>query len=487
MRLVQAFNQNTAQGSLGLMPVPVDFPKGAVCSRIRLKAVFNLNKSTATAYVITVADAVGLFQQIFGATEIKFGDSNYEVIDDSIPFNTARQMAVAMSERDMVVALAGNSVQLNALTATSLGGTGLTVPGTGNLPGVTFEFIRHFVYERSNQDIHEWCPGTTQMKTLRLQIVAGPTPNISAASVTITGTIAITVLFDTTEAETDRWCRPIRTYRNSTSGIQQEGPGGGGGLLGFWESTQPGPTTTLTVFELKRDNDTDIHNAITAADVVRGQQSLLPPGTFDLNTLVTCLYFPDDAISHNEIPTASRWVFVQPGNDLQPPNTVWLFTPPTDEAYINGTMGQTVKKLGDVQAVNHAAMSDPGIRPSTASISSIALLDPNHPNYSLSPGVRFQSGAAPKVVIPPTLTKAAGATAGAHAGDAQAASLAKMTTAIAQHIPGFTSAGRGVVTNGQNQVATHVVAGAAAGTQAGTLQASAVLSALNNFRSRLFA
>jgi hypothetical protein len=469
------------------MPVPVDFPKGAVCSRIRLKAVFNLNKSNAGNYVITVADAVGLFQQIFGSTEIKFGDSNYEVIDDSIPFNTARQMLIAMSERDMTIGLGNTYVQLNALTATSLTGTGLTVPGTGNLPNVIFEFVRSFVYERSNTDIHEWCPGTTQMQTLRLQTIAGATPTISAGTVTITGSIAITVLFDTTEAEEDRWCRPVRTYRNSTSGLQQEGPGGGGGLLGLWETTQPASASTLTIFLLKRDNDNDLHNAISAGDVIRGQVGLLPPGTFDLNGLVTCLYFPDDAITADNIPTSTRWLFVQPGNDLQPPNTVWLFTPPTDESYIQGTMAQTVKKLGDVQAVNRLAMANPGIRPSTASISSVALLGPNHPNYSLSPGVRISSGQPPKVVIPPTLTKAAGATAGAHSGDAQPAALAKVTTAISQSIPGFTSPGRGVVTNGQQQVATHVVAGAAAGTQAGAQQASATLSALNAFRSRLFA
>jgi hypothetical protein len=90
------------------------------------------------------------------------------------------------------------------------------------------------------------------------------------------------------------------------------------------------------------------------------------------------------------------------------------------------------------------------------------------------------------VVIPPTLTKAAGATAGQHTGNAQSAALAKMTTAVAQHIPGFTSAGRGVVTNGQNQVAQHIVTGAAAGTQAGAQQASTMLASLNAFRSRLF-
>ncbi len=483
MRPVNSGVLGAAIGSLFLLPIPAQIASGKKLARLRIKAVVPVTSTDASNYTFSNADAVSLFAAVFSAVTIAFGDKVLDTVDDALPFARMREMLIAASEVDMIF----NGGQLNTTSTTSSNKFVATASATTNL---TIEFVRTFVFTRGGSNLHAWCPGSSQVRQLRLQVVMGSLASIDSGKQTVgSAGSSLTVFFDDMPAATDNWVKAFRLYRNTTGGLTQEVPAGGGGLLALWEWTNPGASTTLTIFNVQRDGDTPLHEDINAADVVRDQQNVLPLGAYDMNQLVTLLFVPDATIALSEIPTASRWIFNQPNNDLTPPQTAWLYVPTVEQSYVDGIVGPNATggqgKPPAVKAITSFAAVGKVVPPHIAAIAPIALVTPDSPAYQLNAGRLFQNGQAHVTHIPDATASAAKQSL-VSAGASGDALLSKLSAAIARSIPGSTTPLRGGVTPAMQMVGAHIASFGAA-TQAGKNNlASKGASAVTQFRSRLF-
>jgi hypothetical protein len=448
MRQVNTFSIGSASGSIGKLQKPAPFPAYMKCTRIRVETVIPVKNTSGSSKTLTNAEAVGIMQNTFGSFSLSFGDRAPDKVDIARIFDRMREMALVATGRDMLF----NNKELRSYANTDADAVVIAAGATVN---VTVEFIRPFIFERfAGGKIQEWCPGADQMRQIDLEILRGSS---FPTNLQQDGNATATVIYDTAIGDQNNWVPVYRLFTNEQSGMDQSGPAFGGGLLGLWERTAVGASTSLTIVTLYREGDTAIHEQVSAARLSRDSQLLVPQGSYDPNALVTMVFQLEEQADLEDVPTASGWLFRQHNNNLSPMQTVWLYVPTVTSVYVDQVIAPNVlSKGGEVKLVSAPALAGKDVPGHIAAISGVSILTPGSTKYSLVPGRRIADGRPPETILPDEYTAAVKQQTANLSPEKAAAKLAQESKSVGKFIPGARSVMRGGYTGETRAIANHL-------------------------------
>lgn len=451
MQLANSASLPSSNGSKFVLNRPVSFDDGLICERIRIEALPPIRNPSGGNLNITNADVVSLFGAIFGNMSINFGGDSKEVVDNALPYAREREMHAAMTQRDhfYVPAVAGGfGGELRSQ------GTESALATTNYTPQL--EFHRSFVVERMGHKQTSWCPGAAQMRQLDLSFVRGAVWVAAAGSVTENGAATINVIFDAAPARgPDRWTRVPRIVTSETSGLESQGPDGGGCVIALWHYNAAAGSTGggLGLCTISRDG-LSVHNTISATRITRDEYTRLPLGGYDLNGLATMLLSMPSAVDIESLWVGGKWQFKQHSSDLSPPKLAWLYVPPMTEDYRDSIAGPNIVGEGlrsEALLVVEPTFYGDSIPLTHTSVMPLAILDRANPRFGSSAGRLFQKGRAPITVIPP---KVAAAVQSSSDADMHASAVAK----LASQVPGGASPEQGKPTATMAAIAQAIAA-----------------------------
>ncbi|HTZ88634.1 MAG TPA: hypothetical protein VMB05_18375 [Solirubrobacteraceae bacterium] len=441
-RQCNAFQVTFGSGAPGVLQKPIRINPNRKCTRIRCRATMVVANSGA-AYNMTAANLVTLAAALFANFYLAFGDTDVEVVDANHPFSLMRYLYAVMENKDFTVQI-GNNGQSYAINAVT--GTNIQIGASGNTT-LVMEFVRSFTWVRGAKQLHDNCPGTSQMQQLNLSITPSTTsPTFNTGAVTVS-TASIVVIFEDMPTKADNpdpYARVIRIRETTTQGTDVPLPlQDGGAPIHIADLSTAALSTVLTLFNIFADGMTAIQGIISAAQALNEWEQDLPLGAFDASTLGTPLYTTPVIDDLESLDKAQQLIFNQPNNDITSPQLVVIFFPAWTKSAVNQAGGNLSKtKQGYVALGSGAATSGDGTDPATGSVTPLAVLDPSTPQASLVPTVRFSPGSTPTTIIPPHLTAgamaAAASKAGGSAGVTGSAVLASAAQSLAAVTPGAT-------------------------------------------------
>jgi len=439
MRTENTFQMGTNNGNIAKLQRPVSFSERTRCERIRHEAVIPLKNNGAASHTLTNAEAVDLMRKFFANHTMSFGKVNEDIVDNAQEFDRCRELCIAMTGKDMLF----NGKQLKDYQSSDSDAVVIAAGATVNL---TVEFIRPFIFERLGVRMDFWCPGTTQMRQLRVEFERGGAfiAGNAAGDIVQVAVAEITTLFDTIDSDHDKWVRLPRIYKNSEGGLSNQGPIGGGALLGIWEYTAAAAATALTNFSIEREGDEPIHRNVLASRVARDTQLRNPPGVYDLSNLVTPLFQPGEAVEIKDLPLASKVVFKMTTLDIQPAQLAYLYAPTVDMAYVDGVSGANASDVhGSVNQVSESQVN-PDFPASHAAVAPISIIPSSSAAFAAMHGrlaVKNQPGTTH---IPELVKNQVKQATGS--SDTKQVTLSASAMKIAAGIPGASSAQRGKAT-----------------------------------------
>lgn len=448
MKIENSGTLATASGSKFTLQTPVEFEDYQVCDRIRVEVSVPISNPTGGTLAIAKADYLSLYQKIFAQFTLAFGD---EIVDNAMPYDRARELHSAMTQRDMAfVSYGGTSGQLVNFTTENI----LTL-ATGT---VKLEFTRPFNIERLGGAQGIWRPGASQMRSLKLFFQRGAAWSTSGGVVE-DGSASVSVIFDSSSSpEKDVWARVPRLYTTETGGLTGKGPDGGGGMLMLYHYNAAASTNGggLGAFSLSHDGES-VHDQIDATRVVRDSFERQPLGAMDLNTLVTVLFEMPSAFDLPDLQVGGEWQFRQVSRDLDPPKLGWIHIPPTDGFYRDRVMQPLLisDARPEVKVVNAPAFSGERVPLQHTSIAPMVILEPSHPAYPTVIGRRFVKGQAAQTHIP-VLAVARIKKAVEEAGDAGADTYVRAIATTAAIVPGGASPERGTLTDTTAAISAYI-------------------------------
>jgi hypothetical protein len=439
------------------------FPKGRKARNVIIRTFVTVTNTTTSSHAFTVADAIDAFRYVYSSFKLQFGVESPDVVDNDLNWDRMRTLLGIVAIEDMSVwsSISNSYVQVGSVSATTaISGS---VAGNGGSTNIELLFTRPFVVLTCADRPYAWLPGATQMSQMSFEISSGSTFNPTNSIWSPTGTISLRVLAEESdEADaTDPWSNVVRMYRNTSKGISLKGPAGLQLFLADFSYDMA--ATPLTIFSLKRDNDTDLQSNIEFKDSISTAQfgsiwSEVGAGV-NVPTYATVLWNAFAPSALTDFPTASGTTFVQPANDLASPDLLWIYIPPQTTASLNaigqnatspqpGGTGATTVNLTSPAAV------DPTITANHVAVTPVSIIKPGTPAFSTTPAVTAQRGVSNTVpYTPPAVVAAVSATAPA---SAQAAAAAQ---AVARATPGQSSPGRANRTPGAGTLSLSIRSG----------------------------
>jgi hypothetical protein len=266
MKILDTLNLGSVGGTDSL--VFSGFPDEHVCAGLRLRcSVPVTNGSGGTISALTTADVKDITAHIFGALSLSYGDGNRYVAYGAVPGVELRNVYRAIEEDEVPAVIVGGSIA-NAASGTVI--VDLLLP---------FRVSRF----RGTQRM----PGTTQMRTMRLDVVEGASATITAARWTrAAGNLAIDVI-PVTRFGPDYWAPILSLARVNQARLTATGPDGL--TLIAWEQSATLAATTLLrawIFIGGRAVHENIQPAVIADEYVRD----LDQGGANIADEVTVIY-----------------------------------------------------------------------------------------------------------------------------------------------------------------------------------------------------
>jgi hypothetical protein len=414
------------------------YVKGRRIARHRMETTIPVMNNNIGGQSFTGAALLALLQTLFGSFTSYFlpkkGDKR--ILDNAMSFDQLREMAIAQTGQDVLVSVSGVMTPLSTIIASGINIQ--TIPGASTV-NFKVEVPRHYTFRRFGRDERDFALGPTQASSMAFDIKRG-SGNSFGTYFSQNGPASIVLIADDFDDSNDTWSEPPRLLLTDNSGRGQDGPGGM--LLAAWERSNIGPSTALTFFSMKRENDEPLHDNVQALRVVDDSSYELPPGWIDLNSLQTVLWQAGAQASLQHMPTSRQFFFYQPANDLAPAHIAWLHVPNISEGdsdaiskFYTGPDEQPVKLVNTWKRRDRSAPSH------IVSCSPLVALRPGQRGYDTSPGRGTSSdGTTHKNDLPATAASAASSAPATAAGanDPAGASDAASTAAadIADLIPG---------------------------------------------------
>jgi hypothetical protein len=435
MREVNTFQLGSASGATLNIPQQ-SYAKGRRGQRHRMEVSFPWKNTSGSGASPSRSDLLTVLQCLFSAFTSRFVSGRAKrQLDTAITFDMLREMAIAMMGVDVLVQVSGVLVPLNSFTS------GITV-AAGATVSILFEVPRHYVFRRYDRDENTYALGPTQLASMEFEIHRGAT---LPANCIQDGNTQLTLLVDDFDDSADEWSEPPRLYLNDEMGRVSHGPGACQ-LFGLWERSAIGASTALSRFSLQRDSDEPLHDNVTAARVVDDASYQNPAGFYDLNLLQTVLWSPSPHTQSRDLPTGEKWQITQPGNDLQPMHSAWLYVPTwTEEDADAVSQFFTGPGKDAIKLVVSGPRKDATMPSHAAAHSPLTAIRPGQPGFDTVSGRTTTADGLRHANDVPASTQSAasGAIAATNGDTANAADVAaSVATAIANLIPGGSGASR---------------------------------------------
>lgn len=442
MRQINTLSLGTAPGSPAILQRDVNFPEGQQATILELEIACPVKNTSGGNVTLNQDDLTDIFKTLVGNFTLKFGRQSPEIVDNAVTFDDARLLFKHLTGRDYLV----EGLPLSEYDA--LDADGITI-AAGATTTITFVFARAFVFERLGEDRNRWCPGTTQMRQMILEINRGAATLAAATGKALDqpseASITIITQHVREEAE-DQWSPIIRMFRKHETGQICAGPAEGGAILGVFEANAAGAATALKLFTLGRKGDEPIHQAVTASRVVRQGRYDVPVGAIDLNDEVTVLYQPPERVRPEELPIGEGFFLEQHSQDINTLKVLWVYVPEMSALRADSVVGPNAADLlGEVKL---STLTADNASPELAAILPVSILRRNRGNdFHTRPGLVFQRGSQIRQVdVPAAAQAAAAATVKAQpTAEAQQEVAAKAALQIGKFLPGGTAAKRGGV------------------------------------------
>jgi hypothetical protein len=499
---VNTFNISVGSGSQSTLPQPVAFDVGKKCQRIRVR-IQAVMGNTGSAYNMTAANCVTLLAALVSNFYLAWGNSEEMTVDPTLPFNMMRLMYAQLEGRDFYV----NNIQLNAVS-----GSTVQIAASGTATTLTFEFIRSFIIRKTLNELHTFCPGTSQMQQIKLGITpsASAAPTFNSAAVTLTNATAVpcAILFEEMDADSDQWAQvPIIREASPTAGGQNIPlpVGNGGTLLAVGDLSSNAASYGLTLFDLDTGNPAQGAQSTGASSTfINGlctfqqeysayiQDSASTTAEFDWSTLAAPLYQIPTANDVAHLDSVASLNFYQPNNDITAPQLCVCYVPTNTPGTVNsagknimGAKGGAFKLANAVGAGGSIGTSTQGAVPSgVAAVLPLQIHTPTSPAYNTAPGISFTPNASPVPVIPAPVLSSAKTSAnnqpGGISGSAGTSQLAKSTSAIVSALPGYAMPGKSVAPTAAHLSVASAITSHGTSTIAGKSNAAAATSATVN-------
>lgn len=463
MREVNSFSMGTASGTPASLQRPVAFEDGEECIRMRDEVTIPMKNAQAGAENLTVQDALDALTCLLGSCTNSFGDKAKDTFDDALSFDDLRAMWIEMTGRDFLI----NGKEINKQNLTDVIFSAVAAGATKN---VVCEVARAFEYVKLGKYKNLYCPGASQMRTVSHLYKRSGNAFTSSGNFSQDGGATIVTMFDMEPEPTghDRWAKVLRLYINDEGGRVSHGPGVPVALFAAWEKTAAGTSTALGNISLRCEGAADILSDVQASRVVRDADYLLPFGSLDLNTLVTQLHRLPATVDLNQVPTGV-FKLEDPGQELNPMNTVWLYAEAVDEAHADAVIAPNVVSgtQPEVRLSGSALTRAPDAQPHIAATLPMNLLRPDEPMFETAPSRAYVKGKSPVTFIPAGVTATAQAQVAAAGKDdkSKAAAATHAAKTIAKGIPGATTPHKGKTTTVAQGVGAHVFGGLVAHAQ----------------------
>jgi hypothetical protein len=452
---VNSFTVAIGTGSAAVLPKPAKFNKGRKCTRIRIRAAVSVH-STAAAYSFTSADLLVMFGAIFANLDIQFGDTDPEQIDSNMPFLMARWLYGVMEGHDFTV---------NNFAVGAVSGSNVQSGGVGTDVTLQLEYVRSFTLTREDS-LHDFCPGYTQMTTIRLALTpsasAAPTFNAAAVTINSPAAVPVTVIFEDMPAENgaDVWASVPKARQTTTPGIDIPLPiASGAAVIAIADFSATAAAYTLGLFQIFADG-ASIQGICSYAQFLASYNQDFPTGlfNFDIQSIVAPLYSMTvfDDVEHME--TAESLVFEQPSNNIAAPSLVVAYVERISKQRRDQIGGNVAAKLGrGFKLATHAGAQGRNVAEPVAAVKPLAILSPSDNAYSLVPGVKYQQGSPPIEDIPANILGGANASAAATAGGIGSAAAhqatARAVRGITAAMPGYSSTNKQLTAPTNNHLA----------------------------------
>jgi hypothetical protein len=453
-RQCNAFTVTLGSSNPGVLQKPIRINPKRKCTRIRCRATVTMTTTDSSSYNMTSANCVSLAGEIFGNFYLAFGDNDPDVVDANHPFAFMRYMYGVLEGKDFTIgvqnATSGSEpATMYALNAVTGSNVQIAASGTSTTTTLVLEFVRSFTPVRMGKELHDFCPGPSQMRQLNLSITpSGTSPSFDSAHVTATSA-SIVIILEDMPTKNDPWASVPKMRETTAQGTDIPLPiASGGGLLHVADLSEAATSSVLTLFNLVGDG-VIFHGILNSAQALQEFEQDLPLGAFDVSTLGTPLYTTPVLDRVADLDTAEQLVFNQPNNDITSPQLVVLFIERWSQARVNQAGGNAATtKQGPVAVATLAAANGQSASETTASISPLNVMDPSEPAASLAPTVNFSPGSAPQLNIPNHLLSGPASTASSLKGGASSAYAANSAKALTAATPGISSPNKQVPSQG---------------------------------------
>ena len=473
------------------LPQPVKFDPGKKCPRIRAR-IGAVMANSSTAYNMTAANLITLLSAIVSNWYLAWGNSEEMSVDPTLPFSMMRLMFAQLEGKDFTA----NDIAINAVS-----GSAVQVAASPALTTITFEFIRSFTVKKQLNELHDFCPGTSQMQQIQL----GITPSNSAAPTFSSGTVTMSsttcsceILFEQMDADSDQWAQVPMMRQASPSAGGQNIPlpvKNGGSLIAVADLSHAASGYALTLFELTDElagaGKHFVQGLCQFGQALSGYFQDLFNGDFDWSALAAPLYTIPTANDVAHLDSVKSLNFYQPNNDITSPLLCVTFVNTQTPNEVNSAGVNILGSLKSGFKLTNAVGA--GTRPAStpqqvAAVLPLQIRRVTDPAYSTAPGQVFAPNQAPTTDIPAPVLASAQAAAQAQPGGANSAAgsaqLARSTKSITNAVPGYASPGKTTgPSNAHLAIATSIL-GHGVSTSVGQSKAKSTAQSLV---SRLFA
>ena len=463
---VNVLNIPVGAGTAVSLSQPVRFDAGKKCPRIRCR-VSAVMANASTAYNMTAANCVTLLSAIISNFKLSWGNAEEIAVDSTLPFSMMRLMFAQLEGKDFTV----NDIPINTVS-----GSAVQIAATGTNTTLTFEFLRSFTIKKGLNELHDFCPGTTQMQTITLEITpsSSAAPTFDSTNVTLfnASAVPVAILFEEMPADSDQWANVpiIRQASPSADGQNIALPvGNGGSLIAVADLSHAASGYGLTLFDLDDNSNGQaayIQGLCTYGQAFSGYLQDLFNGDYDWSGLAAPLYTIPTANDLSHLDTCKSLQFYQPNDDITTPQICVTYVPAqTNNTVTSAGTNIQAQTNGSFLLTNAAGTGSNGKTQTPSQVAAVLPLQiqrSNSPAYALSPGKLFVPGQAPTDQIPGTILGAAQAAAnkqpGGNTGAAAASQIAKSTRSIANALPGYASPGKSMApTNAHLAVASAII------------------------------
>jgi hypothetical protein len=399
-----------AAASANATDVLRNFPAGQVCQGIILRGTLPCSNGTGAPHAYDAANFVKILDKFLGSLTLKYGPGQNRTVFASVTGSELRTIYRVLNENELLNDVIGTSEPAGAFTAKV---------------SMVLMFDAPLWQSGSPR-----LPGTTQMRTMKIEIQEGASDTIDADTVRGAGN-AIWEVIPITRPGPDQWAPVLSFAKVNSYSYIADAPAGL--PLAVWEVTAAYAGTALTKYGLEIGRDV-IHDNIAPVHPHSEYLRNFDMGGSNPEDTVTMLYNANKNVRLEDAPSGPVR-FTQPVQDLSPIQLRVLYYPARDEsegqeAAVSAAKEWSVPVLASVVS---ASETD---HPGAPAMLPARLIRNDKPEFVMYPGLIGEPSGIVSWSFPDTVVAQAKAVAGMGDRATRVNLGSKLRAKLAGKIPG---------------------------------------------------